>query len=175
VAALEAGERKSLQSLADEFHKLPPEARRDLPVRIREESVEFAFRGEFPGDQSPWQMLEYLACGSGKDYESLLVVPEAERKRLAALRRTFGKRAGEGRREWSARLVWADGATPQSVDLTDLLIRVPPEERARFLDGLRITGAGLGGDINVQADPATLPHRRVAALLLLTIRIAPGG
>jgi hypothetical protein len=174
LAALEAGDRKALQSLAAEFRKLSPEDRRDLPLRVREESVEFAFRGEFPGNKSPWQMLEYLVSGPEKDYESLLVAPAAELKRVESLRPVFEKRAGEGRRKWwSARLVWTEGEAPQSADLTDLLVLLERTERDQFRDRLGIVDAGLGGTINVKADPASLPRRRLPALLLLTLRIAP--
>src|SRR5262245_22242010 len=58
VAALAAEDRKALKALAEDFQKLTPDARRDLPLRIREDAVEFAFRGEFPADKEPWKMLE---------------------------------------------------------------------------------------------------------------------
>lgn len=174
LAALATGDRAALRSLAQEYRQLPPQARSKMSVRVRDDSVEFAFRGEFPADRSPWQMLEYLVSGPDKDYESLLVAPEAELKRVQGLRPVFDKRAGEGRRQgWSARLVWAEGGTPHSADLTDSLILIERGERDRFLDGLGIRDAGLGGSMNVNADPASLPRQRVPALLLLTIRIAP--
>jgi hypothetical protein len=174
LAALEAGDQKALRALAAEFWKLAPVVRRDLPLRVHAESVEFAFRGEFRGDQTPWGILEYLVSSPGKDYESLLVAPAAELKRVQALKPIFDKRAGEGRRKWwSARLVWTEGEKPNSVDLMDLLTLLEPKERDRFRDELSIVEAGLGGTINVNADSASLPRKRVPALLLLTIRVAP--
>jgi hypothetical protein len=174
LTALAAGDRKALAALADEFRKLPAGERLALPLRVRDDSVELAFRGEFPADKSPGGMLEYLASSRDKDYESLLVVPEAERKRLQALRPVFAKRAGEGRRKWwSARLVWAEGAEPRSADVADLLLLLKPKERDRFRDNITVLDAGLGGDMNVEADPAALPRKRVPAVLLLTLRIAP--
>jgi hypothetical protein len=174
IAALAAGDAKALRSLAEEYRRLPPADRGKLPVRIREASVEFAFRGELPGDQSPWGMLEYLASGPGKDYESLLVVSEAERKRAQALQRFFDKQPRKGRGKlWSARLVWALEGKPESASLTDLLAPLKPEERERFRDQIEVNSAGLGGSLNVEADPARLPRKRTPALLLLTIRLPP--
>jgi hypothetical protein len=174
LAALADGDRKALRSLADEFGRLSPEARRDLSLRVREDSVEFAFRGEFPADDSPWNLLEYLVSGPANAYESLLVASAAERKRVRALGPFFRKYAGEGRGKWwSARLVWTEGGTPQSADLADMLLPVKAADRERFRDGIAVNDAGLGGSMNVQADPASLPRKRVSALLLLTLRIAP--
>jgi hypothetical protein len=172
--ALEAGDVAALRALAADLGRLTPEARRTLPLRVREGVVEFAFRGEFFGDQFSPEMLEYVVSGRGKDYESLLVAPEAELERVQALRPYFDKRAGEGRRKWwSARLVWADGGTPHSADLGDLIVGLGAKERERFLDQLGVNGAGLGGDKNVKSEPGALPQKRVPALLLLTLRLAP--
>jgi hypothetical protein len=174
ITVLAVGDQKSLRSLAEEYGKLPPKDRGKLPVQIREEVVEFAFRGDFPGDTSPWTMLEYLASGSGKDYEALLVVSEPELKRIQALRPFFEKQPREGRGKlWSARLVWVEDGKPESACLTDLLAFLEAKERGRFLDQVGVNSAGLGGDLNVAADPARLPRRRVPALLLLTIQLPP--
>jgi hypothetical protein len=176
IAALAAGDQKSLRSLAEEYRKLPPRDRAKLPVRIRDDAVEFAFRGEFPGDQSPWGMLEYLASGPGKDYEALLVVSAAEGKRVQALRAFFEKQPRKGRgQSWSARLAWVEDGKPESTCLTDLLAPLKVDERERFLDQVGVNSAGLGGDLNVAADPARLPRKRAPALLLLTIRLPRGG
>src|SRR5262249_3208300 len=70
LRALAEADREALRLLAAEFGKLPAAARRKLPLRVREDSVEFAFRGEFPGDQFRAHMLEYLVSGPAKDYES---------------------------------------------------------------------------------------------------------
>lgn len=172
--ALEVGDAAALRALAEEVGKLAPEARRRLPLRVREGAVEFVFRGEFRGDQFSPEMLEYLVSVPDKDYESLLVVRAAELERVAALRPYFRTRAGEGRRKWwSARLVWAEGGTPHSADLRDLLAPLPVKERERFLDQLGVNTAGLGGDQNVRSDPGALPRKRVPAVLLLTLRLAP--
>jgi hypothetical protein len=176
LKALADGDRAGLRSLAGEYRGLSPAARRALPLRVREDSVEFAFRGEFVGDQFSPEMLEYLVSGPGRDYEALLVARGAELGRVQALLPFFARRAGEGRRRWwSARLVWAERDAPQSVDLGDLLIRLGARERDRFLDGLGINSVGLGGDLNVNADVGLLPRRRVPARLLLTIRVVPEG
>jgi hypothetical protein len=172
IAALAEGDQKSLRSLTEEFQKLPPEDRGKLALQIREAAVEFAFRGDFPGDMSPWTILEYVACVSGKDYESLLVVSEPELKRVHALRPFFEKHAKDGRGKlWSARLVWVADGKPESASLTDLLAPLKPKERQRFLDQIDVNRYGLGGDLNVEADSARLPRRRVPALLLLTIQL----
>jgi hypothetical protein len=172
IAVLESGDAKALRALAAEFWQVKPEDRQKLPVRIREDSVEFSFRGEFPGDKEPWVMLEYLVSGAGKDYETLLVVADAELKRTEPLRKVFAKRPVKGRgKTWSARLVWTDGETPQSVDLTDLLQKLKPAERDYFLDHLAYNGTGIGNGANVVADSAGLPRRRVPALLQFTFRV----
>jgi hypothetical protein len=173
VAALAASDQKGLAALAAEYRQLTLEARRELPLRVRDDSVEFTFRGEYPADKTPWQMLEYLVCDAGRDYETLLVAPEAELRRVQALRPVFEKWGVDGRRRWwSARLVWAEDGVPRSVDLADLLILLDPKERDRFRDQLEVNSVGLGGSMNVEADPATLPRRRVPAVLLLTLRLA---
>jgi hypothetical protein len=175
IAALVAGDPKALQALAEGYRLLPPGERGHLPVRIRADAVEFAFRGHFPGDQSPWGMLEYLASGSGKDYESLLVVSEAEQKRVQALRPFFQKYPEKGRGKlWSARLTWVEDGKPNSTDLADLLAPLSANERERFRDQIEVNSAGLGGSLNVVADPARLPRKRTPALLQLTIRLPPG-
>jgi hypothetical protein len=176
LETLEKGDRAALRSLAAEFGKLPAEARRDLPLRVREDSVEFAFRGEFRGDQFSAEMLEYLVSGPGKDYESLLVVPAAELERVQTLRRFFEKRAGEGRRMWwTAQLIWTEEAAPRAIDLRDLLIHLGKKERDQFLDQLHVNSAGLGGSMNVNSEAGVLPRTRVPGRLLLTIRIPPEG
>lgn len=176
LKALEEQDRAAIRSLAAEFRKLSSETRRELPLRLREDSVELAFRGSFPGDKFQAQILEYLVSGSEKDYESLLVVPAPELERVQALRPFFDKRAGEGRRKWwSAQLVWTEGDAPQSIDLVDLLIHLGEKERGQFLDQLGVKRFGLGGIINVKADAGYLPRKRVPARLLLTIWIPPKG
>ncbi|HKA07456.1 MAG TPA: hypothetical protein VKD71_09380 [Gemmataceae bacterium] len=172
--ALTDGDRQSLQQLAAEYRKLAPEVRAALPVRIRADSVEFAFRGAFCGDQFEAQMLEYLVSAPGKDYESLLVVTGAEEERVQALRSIFDQRARNGRgKTWTARLTWSDGEQPQSVELADLLISLDAAERTEFLDQLAVNSAGLGGSKNVKSVPGVLPKKRVPARLYLTVRMVP--
>jgi hypothetical protein len=67
--------------------------------------------------------------------------------------------------------VWVADGKPGSACLTDLLASLGPKERERFLDQVGVNRAGLGGDLNVDADPARLPRRRVPAVLLLTIQL----
>jgi hypothetical protein len=172
IAALAAGDQKSLRSLAEEFRKLPAEDRGKLPLQIREGAVEFAYHGDFPGDRSPWTILEYLVSGPGKDHESLLVVSKPELKRVQALRAFFDKQPEQGRGKlWTARLVWVADGKPESVSLTDMIAVLKAKERGQFLDEMAVNSAGLGGTLNVEADPARLPRRRVPALLLLTIQM----
>jgi hypothetical protein len=172
IAALAAGDAKALKALAEEYRKLAPRDRAKLPVRIREDAVEFAFRGEFPGDQSPWNLLEYLASSPGKEYESLLIISDAEQRRIQALSPFFEKQPEKGRGKWlSAQLAWVEDGRPDSVSLSDLLIPLKATERERFLDQLVVASAGLGGDLNVEADSARLPRKRVPALLLVTVRL----
>jgi hypothetical protein len=174
LAALSAGDQKTLRSLAEEYRRLPLPERSKLPVRIRAGEVEFTFRGKFPGDRTPWVLLEYLASDPGKDYESLLVVSEAELKRIQALDLFFHKQAEKGRGKlWSARLVWAEDGQPESLGLMDLLAPLKADERDRFLDQIDVNSFGLGGTMNVYADPDRLPRKRVPALLLLTIQLPP--
>ena len=164
--------RPRFDDFADRFWKLSE----NYKLRVREDSVEIAFRGSFAGDKFRAQMFEYLVSGSEKDYESLLVVPAPELGRVQALRPFFDKRAGEGRRKWwSAQLIWTEGDAPQSIDLGDLLIHLGEKDRRGFLDQLGVKSAGLGGTTNVNADSGFLPRKRVPARLLLTIRIAPEG
>jgi len=174
LKTLEAKDRTALRTLAAEFGKLSPEDRRQLPLRIRTDSVEFTFRGEFAGEKFRPGMLEYLVSSSAKDYESLLIASPTELERVQALRRLFEKRAGEGRRQWwSAQLIWIEDDKPQAIGLSDLLVHLEPRDQVQFLDQIRITSAGLGGTTNVRADSGLLPRKRVPARLLLTILIPP--
>jgi hypothetical protein len=174
IDALATGNQKALRLLAEEYIKLTPADRGKLPVRIRDDAIEFAFHGEFPGDKTPWSMLEYLASVSGKDYETLLVVSEAELMRVQTLRPFFDKQPQKGRGKLlSARLTWVEDGRPGSVDLVDLLAPLKAVEREQFRDQIAVNTAGLGGDLNFEADAACLPRRRVAALLLVTIQLPP--
>jgi hypothetical protein len=167
---------KGLRELAAEYRRLTPDARRELTIRVREDAVEFAFRGDFHGDQFQTEMLEYLASEPGRNYETLVVVIGAEADRLKALGPIFHGRPADGRRKtWSARLVWTDGGNPHAVDVNDLLLDLPPAERDQFLDRLNINAAGLGGSTNVKSDPGVLPRKRVPACLYLTVRLVPKG
>ena len=95
--ALADGDTTALTRLADDYRQLTPDARRALSVRIREDSVEFAFRGEFPGDQYLPDSQEYLVGPPGKDYETLLVIGPDEATRLDGLRPVFAGREVKGR------------------------------------------------------------------------------
>jgi hypothetical protein len=171
--ALVAGDAKALRQLAAEYRKLAPEVRTVLPVRIRDDAVEFAFRGEFRGDQYSVEMLEYLVSGPGKDYETLVVASDAEQQRVQALRSVFEGRTREGHGQtWSARLVWVDGETPHGIDLADLLLPATSAERTEFLDRLGVNEFGLGGSTNVKTDAGVLPRKRVPVRLYLTVRLA---
>src|SRR5262249_7715175 len=162
LKTLEAKDRAALRTLAAEFRKLSPEARRQLPLRIRNDSVELAFRGEFAGDKFRPEMLEYLVSSSAKDYESLLVIPATELERVQALRPICEKHAGEGRRQWwSAQLIWIEDDKPQAIGLSDLLVHLESRDQVQFLDQIGITSAGLGGTTNVRAESGLLPSKRV--------------
>jgi hypothetical protein len=170
--ALADGDAAALKQLAAEYRKLAPEVRSALPVRIRDDAVEFAFRGEFRGDQYSVEMLEYLVSGPGKDYESPVVAGDAELERVQALRAVFENRTQKGRGQtWSARLVWTDGEAPHSIDLADLLLPTTGAERTAFLDQIAINSAGLGGSMNVKTDAGVLPRKRVPVRLYLTVRL----
>src|SRR5262249_1769640 len=162
--------------LAAGFRKLPAKSRGELPLRVREDAVEFTFRGEFPGDKFPWVMLEYLISPGERDYECLLVASDAELKRADVLGPFFKKHAGVGRfvrrrggvgghTGGGARVVWSEGGSPHSADLTGFLVGVAPKDATEFLDGLSASRNGVGGSINLAVDSASLPHRRVPATL----------
>lgn len=175
VRALVGTDAKALPALAAEFQKLPAEARRGLPVAVREDAVELTYRGEVPLGES-LAFLEFLIAGEDKGYETLLVAPERELKRLPALRPFFDAHTGEGRRLWwQARLSWVEDEKPRSVDLTDVLGSLSQKERAAFLDGQEVDKRGyLGGEdttgMNVKADLALLPRKSGPAVLQLTLR-----
>ena len=173
--ALAAGDAEALRRLAAEYRQVAPEARRALPVRIREDAVEFVFRGEFHGDQYLPDGQEYLVATSGKAYETLVVVGPDEAGRLQGLRQVFADRSNKGRgKTWSARLVWADGDMPHAIEYSDLLVRMKPDDRAAYLDGIAIgTTPSLGSGTNVPVDPGVLPTKRVPARLYLTVQLVP--
>lgn len=173
VAALAAGDAPELRTLATEYRQLPPETRRALPLRIRPQSVEFSYRGEFPGDQEPWNFLEYLVAAESKGYEALLVASENELTRIQLLRPLFEPRADGTQCAWSARLVWIEDASPQSVGLGDLVFAVDRQQLTDFRNRLAVREAGLGSTVNLVADPGSLPGRRVPALVQLTVRLEP--
>lgn len=171
------GDATALRELAAGYRKLAPDVRNALPVRIRDDSVEFVFGGHFPGDQYLPESQEYLTASPGHEYETLLVIGPDETTRLHELRPVFEGRPVKGRGQtWSARLVWADGEAPRAIEYSDLLVGMKPEERAAYLDGLAISATpAFGSGTNVSADPGVLPKKRVAARLYLTVKLVPKG
>ena len=178
VKALVSDDRNALPVLAKEFQALPAAVRRALPVTVRGDAVEFAFRGGVTVGEH-LGFVEYLIAGEDKGYEALLVAPEGELKRLGTLRPFFERHTGgDRRRRWNARLMWVEDGTPRSADLGDILGLLSAKERAEFLDGQEIDAAGyFGGESttgkNVRCDPAVLPQKPAAAVLQLTLRREP--
>lgn len=179
LKTLLAGDLPALRTLAGQFQNLSVEARRLMPLRIRDDAIELSFLGEVDAATGGANNMEFLMSAPDKGYESLLVIPEAERKRLLALKPFFDRHRQAGRwRWWEARLTWVEEGAPRSSDLNDMLVRLPAEDRELFLDGIEVDEAGqLGGEHttgrNVPSDKAAVPQRNVPAVLLLTLRREP--
>ena len=74
LKVLRDGKPEALAAVAADIAALSPAARRDLPVRVRGDAVEFRFRGEFPGKDFSPEMLEYVIGPKEKNYEFRAVV-----------------------------------------------------------------------------------------------------
>ncbi len=178
VQALIAAEPGRLQSLAKEFQNLPIEARRELPLVIRENAVEFSFQGKVEGPASLANM-EYLIAGQDRGYEAMMVAAKPELDRLAELRPFFSKYAGKNRgRRWDAQLSWIEEGRARVGALGDILGKLNDTDRDLFLSGQEIDQQGyFGGEEttgkNVPCDPAFVPQTANTVTLRLTLYFAP--
>jgi hypothetical protein len=172
LRAISTGSLHRLQAAAEDVRDLKPAERAQLPFRIRPEAVEFRFRGEYPGGESVHEMLEYVISNRDKDYESLLVAGREELDRLKKLGQALAalKKAGK-QASLEYRLVWVDKDQAHVEDLQSIVGLLQDAKRNEFLAQIGFNEYGLGGEMNVKADPALLPTRRTAAELLLTVRL----
>lgn len=167
---LAAQKAEGFQSLADKIAGLEMAKRLALPLRVRTRSVEFRFRGEFPGPSLA--NLEYIISRAGeKDHETLLAVKPAELKRLHQLRDVMDKLARDGHRvRLEVRLVWSQDGKAFAEDLEDILALNAADMRSSFTRRLQIDNSGLGA-FNVNHDPAAIPAKPQAAEVHLTVRV----
>lgn len=178
VQALVAENPAALGNLAREYQNLPIEARRQLPLIVRDRAVEFSFQGTMDGPSS-LAFMEYLISGPERGYESMMVVARTELDRLAALRPFFVKHAGKDRgRRWDAQLAWVEGGKPRVGALADILAKVSPTDRELFLNGQEIDDQGYFGcehttGQNVPCDLAFVPQAAQPVTLRLTLYHAP--
>ena len=172
LRAISTGSLNRLQAAAEDVRDLKPAQRTQLPLRIRPDRVEFRFRGEYPGGESVHEMLEYVISNRDKDYESLLVAGREELDRLKKLGQALAalKKAGK-QASLEYRLVWVDKGQARVEDLQSIVGLLEEAKRNEFLAQLGFNEYGVGGQMNVKADPAVLPARHTAAELLLTVRL----
>jgi hypothetical protein len=173
LMALRDNDAEALEKLAKEVAGLDAEARRDLPVRVRADGVEFRFRGTFPAKDFSPEMFEYVIARAGeKDYEATLAVGKGEMARLQQLGRVLEQLKGKGKaRALEIKLAWAEKDQGRVEDLGDLLRLEAAGKRNEFVKQLEINEYGLGGTLNVKADPEALPRERVPAMVLITVRL----
>jgi hypothetical protein len=178
ISALLSRESGSLETLAAEFRKLSPEARRGLPLVIRNDSVEFAFRGSLKLE-SNITFAEFLFAGEDRAYESLVVGSQPELARLAALRPIFEQYGREQRHQWwQGQLQWVEGTEAHTANLADVFGNLNATDRAYFFDGQEIDSQGyFGGEAttgkNVECDTAFLPKKSGPVVLRLVVRYRP--
>ena len=172
LRALAREDLTALAALAREIHVPDPTKRRNLPLRIRRDVVEFRFRGEFPADKLAKEMLEYVVADAAKDYEALLVAGAGELERLGKLGEALDAWHGRGRPPaLTVRLTWAEGGRTHVKDLAEILALEPPARRQEFVRQLEFNRAGLGGTLNLKADPKALPVKRVPAEVVIGVRL----
>src|SRR5262249_28102372 len=92
-----------------------------------------------------------------KDYESLLVAGREELDRLKRLGQALAalKKAGK-RASLEYKLVWVDKGQARVEDLQSIVGLLEDAKRNEFLAQLVFNEYGLGGEMNVKADPAVL-------------------
>lgn len=172
LKALSTGSLIRLQAAAEDARDLKPDQPSRLKLQVRPGSIEFRFRGEFPADKVSLEGVEYLASSAAKDYESLLVVGPEELARLKKVGEALAalKKAGK-QAVLEYKLIWVEDKRARVEDLQKIMGLLEDAERKRFFEQLRFNEHGLGGSLNTKADPAVLPARRIAAELLLTVRL----
>jgi hypothetical protein len=172
LKALEGGKPDDLAAPLSIIRSLSPAARRDLPVRIYGDVVEFQFRGRFPGKEFQPDMLEFVVARPGKEYETLLVVAEDEATRLDRLGVAL---QGLGNKSKVAPLeikfAWEERGEARVEDLRDLLGLESVQKREDFLRGLTFYPRGGLGQENVRADPARLPASAGPTRVVVAVRL----
>jgi len=173
LQALRDDDADALKAVAKDLAGLDAEKRRELPVRVRADGVEFRFQGTFPAKDFSPEMFEYVIARAGeKDYEATLAVGKAELARLQRLGRVLDHFKGKGKaKALEIKLAWAEKDKARVEDLGDLLRLESADKRGEFLKQLEINEYGLGGTLNVKADPEALPRERVPATVRITVRL----
>ena len=170
---MSAAKTADLARITRRIETLAPALRRELPIRVRRNTIEWRFVGEHPADRLSPQMLEYVVSSEAKSHESLIVVDteQVERaRRLGAALERLRKLAPNLQVEVC--LAWSTYQSVRIVRLWDILSSESPRERRKFLRELSSTEHGLEA-FNAKADKAELPGSRVAAQVYITVRM-PG-
>ena len=168
---ISAAKTSDLARVARRIEGLEPELRRDFPIRVRQNTIEWRFLGEHPADRLSPEMLEYVVSSEAKSYESLIVVDaeQVERaRRLGAALEDLRKLAPNFQVEVC--LAWSSKQDVRIVRLWDVLSAESPQQRRKFLQELSPTEHGLEA-FNSKADKAQLPALQVPARLYITVRM----
>jgi hypothetical protein len=173
LEALERGRPDDLAAPLSAIRSLSAAARRDLPVRVYGDVVEFQFRGRFPGKEFQPERFEFVVARPGKEYETLLVVAQDEAARLDRLGvalRGLAKKSKVAPLE--IKFAWEERGEARVEDLRDLLGLESAQKREAFLRGLTFYPRGGLGQENVRADPARLPASGGPTRVVVAVRLA---
>jgi hypothetical protein len=162
----------SLPEVEAIIRDLTPAARRELPVRVRGDVVEFHFRGKTTGKELNPDILEYVLGLPGKEYETLVVVSKEEVARLdrlgKALKDGFGNRITP---PLEMVVAWDEEGEVRIENLRDILGLESAMNREQFLRDLTFYPGFGFGESNVRADPARLPVGVAPARVVVTVRL----
>ena len=162
---------KLVAALVEELQALPAGERGKLPFRIYRESFEMRFDGVLSTAFSP-DFLEYLVSARQKDYESLVVVGEADIARLTSAQKLFEARK-DGSPIYRFQLAWSEDGQARVENIRDIIAVADPMLQRRFLSELRIMEAGLGGELNLKSDTSRLPKRDSKVTGIITFELPP--
>jgi hypothetical protein len=171
ISAVVEDRPKLLAALVEEIQALPAEQKDKLPFRVYREALEMRFEGVLSTAFSR-DFLEYLVSVRQKDYETLVVVGEADIQRLSSAQKLFEARK-DGAPMYRFQLAWSEDGEARVEDLRDIIATADPKLQQRFLNELRILEAGLGGELNLKSDISRLPKGEAKVTGIITFELAP--
>lgn len=168
LTAVTVGKGDAVEAVGAAITQLSEEQRRGLKFRVRPGEVEFRFGGFCPSHET----VEFLLSNRIRDYESLLVLDEAELERAAKVWKAATRAKATQPPFVQFKLLWMEKDKARCEDLEDAFRKVAPRQRKELFyprlrwedDGLRIP--------NIALDRAAVPQTAQAAQVLVILRPA---